>query len=285
MLNISSEKLCYGTMTFGDRGIFNGIGFNDEKSAIDLVHFFYDAGVRKYDTAYGYSDGISEIMLGNALKSYNDIYISSKVSKSIHGNKEVDLSFKNIVHSCETSLKNLSVDVIDLFYLHSFDPSVPIVESVSALEWLCDHQMIREYGVCNFTAYQLLKTINTGTKRFTSVQYKCSFLEKNYTWDIVNMAHENEISIYGYSVLAGGLLTGKYLRNPTQKNYRLNRSGIKIKDEHMYKTRALYTLAQYLDMPIEKLAISSIISDLDYIIIGASNIQQAEYLMGVFKNG
>ncbi|MFC3395067.1 aldo/keto reductase [Brenneria rubrifaciens] len=284
MVNISAKNLCFGTMTFGNKGIFSRIGSNQTNNSIELVRLFYDAGIRRFDTAYGYSDGASEHMLGNALKSYSNVYICSKVSKSINGNKSIDLSYRNIINSCMMSLKNLKVDRINLFLLHGFDSSVNIAESISALEWLCDHQMIAEYGVSNFTGYQLAQAIELGTERFTSVQYKCSFLERNYTWDMLDLVIRKRIHFYGYSILGGGLLTGKYIHCPTNDRYRFNRLGIKIEDDFIKKTKKLYNLAQAINIPIEKLAIQSVMADLDYIIIGASNIKQAEYLLEILLN-
>ena len=275
------DKLCYGTMTFGHHGVFKEIGCRDRRENCKIVDYLYELGVRRYDTANGYSDGQAEIILGEALKQRHDVFISSKVCKSIFNCKPIDLSHANIIASCTRTLKNLQRDYIDVLYLHDIDFAVNIEESISALELLCQKGMIMGYGVCNYNIHLLKRVFHFACNNFKAAQYRCSYIDESIPSNIKDILKEHHVKLYGYSILGGGLLTGKYNINVQDKG-RFTRLGITPDLSKLKKAQTLIKLSLQKGVPIEKLAFEYAEKNCDYTIFGARNLNQATHTMRSF---
>ncbi|HDO1312618.1 aldo/keto reductase [Aeromonas veronii] len=275
------DKLCYGTMTFGHHGVFKKIGCCDRRENCKIVDYLYELGVRRYDTANGYSDGQAEKILGEALKRRHDVFISSKVCKSIINCKAIDLSYDNIIASCTRTLKNLQRDYIDVLYLHDIDSTVDIEESISALELLCQKKMIMGYGVCNYHIHLLHSLFNLTGDNFKAAQYRCSYIDEGIPSNIKAILTKHHVKLYGYSILGGGLLTGKYNVNIQSKG-RFTRLGISPDSSKLKKAQALIKLSLQRGVPIEKLAFEYAAKNSDYTIFGANTLNQATHTMRSF---
>ncbi|ENM5731875.1 aldo/keto reductase [Vibrio mimicus] len=277
---IPIEKMCFGTMTFGCKGIFDKIGMSDYSEAESMIRYVYERGITRFDTASGYSDGESEKMLGRAISAISsEVSISTKVCRSLSTTNSIDLSYKNIIKSCERSLYNLGVDNVSTLYLHDFDKDTTLTESIDALEHLCDRQLIDNYGVCNYNYTQLKNIIEIGSERLRYVQYRYSLLENNFTSEIRKLVNRHNINFVAYSLLAGGILTGKYLISPDNENFRLNRLGVNKISHNSYQVEEIKKMADKLNTSIEYLAINHVIQDVDYGIFGARNLFQVKSLM------
>lgn len=279
------DKFWFGTMTFGNKGIFKHIGTGEKEKCYGIINQLYDMGIRNYDTAYGYSDGESEKILGEALRPFrNFVSVSSKVSKSIIGAKKLDLSYDNIIRSCMASLKNLKIDYIDIFYLHNYDEENTLEESFDALEWLCDNSLIKSYGVCNFPPRQLEKALRLGSKKFSSVQYKCSFIEDDYSQEILNCLEGSEKILFGYSMLSGGLLTSKYIDNCHKYNNRHKRLNIELSEEIKANIINFHKKSLNHNISPEQEAIRYVMKKVDHAIFGATNMEQINKIMQAIEN-
>ena len=131
--------LTMGTMTFGGVGGFKAIGASTLAEARDQIAVCLDAGVNLIDTANIYSGGESETIIGEALggERKNDLLIASKVRFRIaDGPNGEGLSRYHIIRQVEASLKRLRTDVIDILYLHEWDGSTPLEETLGALDTL-----------------------------------------------------------------------------------------------------------------------------------------------------
>src|SRR3982075_2117763 len=136
------SKLCFGTMTFGDgRGLFKGISAVGQAGADELVKTSIDRGINFFDTADNYTEGESEKILGQSLKTLNiarkDVVIATKVYSRVGpGPNDIGASRGHIMDAVEASLRRLQTDHIDLYQIHGNDAVTPVEETLRALETL-----------------------------------------------------------------------------------------------------------------------------------------------------
>ena len=133
------SELCMGTMTFGGKGYWKSIGQIPEHEATQLIKLALDHGINFFDTANAYSEGLSESILGKALKnlgiSHQSVFIATKVRIRMgEGANQVGLSRLHIMDSVNDSLKRLDLSHIDMLYIHGVDPITPLEETMRGLE-------------------------------------------------------------------------------------------------------------------------------------------------------
>jgi aryl-alcohol dehydrogenase-like predicted oxidoreductase len=215
----------------GDSGLVVsvvGIGCNNfggrmDQAATDaVVGQALDSGVNLFDTAdvYGGS-GKSEEMLGRALGSRRaDAVIATKFGGDMHGVNGPDWgargSRRYIRTAVESSLRRLGTDYIDLYQIHSPDPSTPREETLSALTELVREGKVRYLGSSNYAAWQVLDadwiSRSEGLERFVSAQNRYSLLDRGVEKELVPACEHAGVGILPFFPLASGLLTGKYRR-------------------------------------------------------------------------
>lgn len=177
-------------------------GTQSDETSIAAVHAALDAGINFFDTAEGYGEGRSERVLGRALAGRRqEAVIATKVSAS-------NLSPDGIVRSCERSLGYLRTEYIDLYQVHWPSRSVPLADTVGALERLREQGKVRAIGVCNFGVGDLADLLEIGGVATDQLPY--SLLWRVIEGSIQPVLLANEIGIICYSPLAQGLLTGRY---------------------------------------------------------------------------
>src|SRR5262249_43218583 len=143
-------------------------GQADEKEAERLIRRAFDGGINLFDCAnvYGLMDdrayaGRSEMILGRALKGVrDDVVIISKVVGAIgRGPNDQGASRYHVLREAERSLRRLDTDRIDVYLLHSFDPTTPLEEQLRALDDLVRQGKVRYVGVCNYQAWQVCRAL------------------------------------------------------------------------------------------------------------------------------
>src|ERR1039457_5981423 len=159
---IKVSEICFGAMTFGGRGFWKVIGEVAQKEATDIVNSAIEGGINFFDTADVYSEGMSEEILGKALgNNRKNIILATKVrGRTGKGPNEIGLSRHHIIENCNASLKRLGTDYIDLYQVHSFDPSTPMEETLRALDDLVRVGKVRYIGASNHTGWQLMKALS-----------------------------------------------------------------------------------------------------------------------------
>ena len=167
-------------MTFGGgAGFWRAIGTVDQRGATALVKRALDAGVNFIDTADVYSEGQSEVMLGQALRDLKvkreDVVVATKVrGRTGPGPNAVGLSRGHIMDEIAGSLKRLGLDHVDLYQIHGFDPLTPIEETLRALDDCVSRGLVRTIGCSNLSAWQIMKALGIserrGFARFETVQ-------------------------------------------------------------------------------------------------------------------
>ena len=186
---------------------------NDDDSRA-TIRTAIDSGINFLDTAHCYgADGKSEILIGEVIADCrDDVVIATK--GGIHWDSDVvrhnDGSPERIIKECEISLQRMKIDVIDLQYLHSPDPNVPVEESATAYVKLLESGKIRSVGVSNFKVDEL--------ERFHSVcpvsafQPRYNMLQRGIEEELVPWCLERNVSVMNYWPLMKGLLAGKIRR-------------------------------------------------------------------------
>ncbi len=228
-LQVSS--LCLGTMNYGGKGFFGYMGNLDQTAVDEQIKMAIDAGVNCIDTANIYSEGLSEIMIGNAIKNLgidrNNLVLATKVRGTTGTTpNSLGLSKKHILQEVEASLKRLGTDYLDLYQIHTVDPLTPIEETLRTLDDLVRSGKIRYFGASNLSAWQMMKGLSysqyNGLDRFASLQVNYSLDVRDVEREIVPMLLDQKVGMMVWSPLSGGLLTGKYQRNGQKDEGRLN---------------------------------------------------------------
>ncbi|MHC1774921.1 MAG: aldo/keto reductase [Lentimicrobium sp.] len=220
------SELCLGTMTFGGRGMWTAIGTLPQDQVNSLVRQSMDAGINFIDTANIYSEGLSEQMTGQAIRDLglkrDDLVIATKVRGQMgKGPNEVGLSKKHILQQADESLTRLNMDYIDLYQIHGFDRLTPLEETLEALDLLVKSGKVRYIGCSNLAAWQLMKALGISAQRhlnrFVSLQAYYTIAGRDLERELIPLLLDQKVGLMVWSPLAGGLLSGKYSREP-EKN-------------------------------------------------------------------
>ena len=212
------SPLCLGTMTFGEDW---GWGSTVQESEAILDRYL-DRGGNFIDTANGYTKGHSEVIIGDYLARTpgrrDRIVLATKFSSNLFlGDPNAGgASRKNIMASCDESLRRLKTDYIDLYWMHFWDPHTPIDETMRALDDLVRAGKVRYIGASDTPAWKVaqgnvLADLH-GWTPFVGLQIEYSLIERTVEGELVPMARELGLGITPWSPLRGGVLSGKYTR-------------------------------------------------------------------------
>lgn len=197
-------KLVLGTMNFGPQ--------LDTEASHNMVTSFLDAGYRELDTAYVYNGGSTENILGEILPSIeHDKYeIATKVHPRITGR----LDRETIMMELTESLRRMKRHQVDLLYFHFPDGKTPIEEALETVAELHDKSIIKEFGLSNYPAWQVIdiayKCDKIGCPRPTVYQGMYNALCRNVEPELFPAIRSLNMRFYAFNPLAGGMLTGKH---------------------------------------------------------------------------
>lgn len=212
------SALSLGTMSFGGTGKFANVGTTDAAGAARQVDMCLDAGVNLIDTADVYSDGLSEEIVGEVLKTRRDrLLLATKARYAMgEGPNDAGLSRHHLISACEASLRRLKTDYIDLYQLHERDGLTPIEESLGALDTLVAQGKVRYVGCSNFSAWHVMKALavsdRRGLPKFVSQQIYYSPQAREAENELIPLSLDQGLGVLVWSPLGGGLLSGKYRR-------------------------------------------------------------------------
>jgi aryl-alcohol dehydrogenase-like predicted oxidoreductase len=288
--------LSFGTATFGaGNEFFKAFGTTDVAEATKLVDVCLDAGVTMFDSADSYSRGLSESILGQAIKGRRDkVLISTKGAfRSGDGPNDLGNSRHHIIQTCEASLKRLGTDYIDLYQLHAFDALTPIEEALGTLDDLVRAGKIRYIGCSNFSGWHLMKSLaiseKYGLARHVAHQAYYSLIGRDYEWELMPLAVDQGIGTVVWSPLGWARLTGKYRRGakPPEKS-RLQTKvavdlGPQVSDDYLFRVvDALDEIANETNKTIPQIAINWLLQrpTVANVIVGARDEAQLKQNLG-----
>jgi aryl-alcohol dehydrogenase-like predicted oxidoreductase len=265
-----------------------GLGCNNFGGRLDydgtreVVRAALDAGINFFDTADSYGKTRSEEYLARALgPRRQDVVLATKFGNPVEGQGR-GASADYVRTALEASLRRLATDRIDLYQLHTPDPSVPIGETLGALNELVAQGKIREIGCSNFSVEQLREAqaaVPAGAARFVSVQNEYSLLHREPEHGVLTECERQELAFLPYFPLASGLLTGKYRRGaPPPEGSRLagERYAHLLSDERLAAVEALTAFAEARGHTVLELAISWLLARprVASVIAGATRPEQ-----------
>ncbi len=199
--------------------MFGPSGNADPHDCVRIIHAALDGGINFVDTADVYSRGISEEIVGRALRGRRDeVVLASKVHGRMgQGINESGNSRLWITREVEASLRRLGTDHIDLYQLHRPDPRTDLEESLEALTDLVRQGKVRYLGTSAFPAWQIVEAHWTserhGLTRFVCEQPPYSIFVRHVETDLFPVAQRYGMGVIVWSPLAGGWLAGKYRRS------------------------------------------------------------------------
>jgi aryl-alcohol dehydrogenase-like predicted oxidoreductase len=283
------SEICLGTMTFGGQvELYRKLGTVQQPQADEMVRASLAAGVNFFDTANVYSFGMSETMLGQALKNLgvkrSDVVIATKVYSGMGSlPNERGASRGHIMDSVHASLARLQTDHIDLYQIHGTDVITPIDETMRTLDDLVSRGLVRYIGVSNWQAWRVMKALGIAHRsnfvRLDTVQAYYSIVSRDIEREIVPLLNEEKLGLLVWSPLAGGLLTGKYDPNaPAPTDARRAKFDFPPTD----KTRTAACLAAMREMAlahqvsIARVALAWLLTrpHVTSVIIGATKMEQ-----------
>jgi aryl-alcohol dehydrogenase-like predicted oxidoreductase len=278
------EKRKIGSLEVSVAGLgCNNFGWRiDAAATLLVVNAALESEINFFDTADIYDTGNSEEFLGRALRGRRkDVIIATKFGMKMAEGKE-GAKPQYIRRAIEDSLRRLETDYVDLYQLHRPDPTVPIAETLGALNELKKAGKVREIGASNFTAEQIREAeaaVKPGAARFVSVQNNYSMLHREPEDGVIAECQRSGIGLLPYFPLANGLLTGKYRRGePLPKGSRGDAGwGPKVfTDENLAKVERLTEFAESRGHTLLELAICWLLAQptVASVIAGASQPEQ-----------
>jgi aryl-alcohol dehydrogenase-like predicted oxidoreductase len=266
-------------------------GATEAQIAEQCIDKAYDLGINFFDTANVYANGESEKVVGKSLAKYRreSYFLATKVFFPMgDGPNDRGLSRKHIIEQCNLSLKRLGVDYIDLYQCHRYDPSVPLLETLTALDDLAQQGKILYAGVSEWSGEQIGNAADLIREYqlhpLVSNQPYYNMLGRNIEKEVIPVSEREGLGQVIFSPLAQGVLTGKY--KPGQRPAEGTRAadprqnmfmnGGRLDDDVLGRVQQIVTIAESLGMSMSQLALAWILrqKNVSSVIIGASKPSQ-----------
>ncbi|AQW95777.1 aldo/keto reductase [Elizabethkingia anophelis] len=292
--DLELSAITYGAFAIGG----NMWGGNEKKDSIASVRASIDSGVTTLDTAPFYGFGLSEEMIGEAIKGYDrsKIQLLTKFGLVWDGSNQGKGEFffdaeeagktipvykyaskTSVIKEVEESLKRLQTDYIDLLQIHWPDATTPISETMEALEILLQQGKIRAAGVSNYSVEQVAEARQS--LNIASNQIGYSMLNRGVENDLVPYALENDLGIIVYSPMERGLLTGKYFKDGKLKDKDHRNGYFQQFDLEKVKTflETITPIAEDKNATLSQLVLrwTSLQPAITLVLAGARNAEQA----------
>lgn len=274
------SPLCFGTMSFG--------GDADEATSGAIYERCRDAGVNFFDTANVYNAGRSEEILGRLIAPHRDeVVVATKAYFPMGDDPNArGASRRHLTQSVDASLGRLGTEYIDLLYIHRFDERTDLSQTLRALDDLVRSGRVLYTGASNFAAWQVAKALGLSALNhwtaFSALQPMYNLLKRQAEVEILPLARSENLAVFPYSPLAGGILTGKYLSGEATESSRLNTNAMYqtryAGDDYTLTTREFVDLARERGVKPATLAVAWVGAHpgVTAPIIGARNLEQLE---------
>jgi diketogulonate reductase-like aldo/keto reductase len=171
----------------------------DDHESLRALRLGLELGMRFIDTAEMYGSGHSEEIVAKVVHNQRDnVFVSTKVSQE-------NLHYDDVIRACESSLRRLNMKHVDLYQVHWPNETIPITETMKAMEHLVTEGKVRHIGVSNFSLQQTREAQEALSKNtLASNQVEYSLLERSIEADLLNHAEKEHITIIAYTPVAKG---------------------------------------------------------------------------------
>lgn len=275
-------------------GLWHNFGSVDDFSvATQMVVKAFDAGICHFDLAnnYGPVPGSAESNFGRIMKNElaahrDEMFISSKAGHDMWPGVYGDgSSRKNLIASCNQSLKRTGLEYFDIFYSHRYDGVTPIEETMQALIDIVRQGKALYVGISKYPphlqqkCYDILKEAKVPC---LLSQYRCSMMDHKAKNENFQLAQDNGSGVICFSPLAQGVLTGKYLNGIPANSRAAKSTGFlqlsQVNEERVNAARQLNEMAQQRGQSLAQMALAWVLSDerVTSLIIGTSSVAQLD---------
>ena len=212
------SRICLGAMTFGARAWRPWV--LEEEESRPFIRRALESGVNFFDTADMYSRGVSEEILGRAVRDFaarDQVVIATKAFFPMgDGPNDDGLSRKHLFDAIDASLRRLGTDHVDLYQIHRFDPHTPIEETLEALDDIVRAGKARYIGASSMYAWQFARMLHVsdthGWARFVSMQNHYNLVYREEEREMLPLCRAEGIGVIPWSPLARGFLAGNRTR-------------------------------------------------------------------------
>lgn len=214
-----ASDICLGAMNFGRAP--HGA---DEATSRRVIDAFLEEGGNFIDTADAYSGGLSEEIVGRALKGRRDrVLLATKGFYPVTANfgdppahaNAFGATRRHLAEALDASLRRLGTDFIDLYQVHCWDPHAPLEETLSALDDFVRQGKIRHAGLSNYAAWQVVEAHHVAERNgwhpYVTAQVQYSLICRDIEEELVPACLRHGLGILPWSPLGGGVLTAKYV--------------------------------------------------------------------------
>jgi aryl-alcohol dehydrogenase-like predicted oxidoreductase len=281
------SPIAVGCMTYGDPKRGNHPWSLGEEQSRPLIKQAVEAGINFFDTANVYSDGSSEEIVGRALADFanrDEVVIATKVHGRMRpGANGAGLSRKEILHEIDQSLRRLGTDYVDLYQIHRWDNSVPIEETLEALNDVVKAGKARYIGASSMYAWQFSKALHlqreNGWSRFVSMQNHYNLLNREEEREMYPLCADEKIGAIPWSPLARGRLTREWDTTTTRSQTdEFGKTLYAMHDNDRAIVDVVARVAAERGIPRAQVALAWVSSNpvVSAPIVGASNAQQLQ---------
>jgi aryl-alcohol dehydrogenase-like predicted oxidoreductase len=285
------SRLCLGTMTYGTPAWRPWV--LDESASRPFIKRAVERGINFFDTADMYSRGVSEQVVGRALKDFarrDEVVVATKVFYPVeeHANSR-GLSRKHIMQAIDASLRRLSMEYVDLYQIHRFDPDTPIEETLEALHDVVKAGKALYIGASSMFAWQFAKMLSTqeqrGWTRFVTMQNHYNLVYREEEREMLPLCRAEGIGVIPWSPLARGFLAGNRRRGSKDATKREQYDDF---GHGLYYTETDYDIADRVGQVAREKGVLPIQVALAWVvqqpgitapIVGASRLEQLDQLI------
>lgn len=276
------SEIALGTMTFGTEWGW-GADYETSKAIFDA---YANADGNFIDTANRYTEGSSEKMLGDFINTDRDHFVLA--TKYSLFDRKGDPNFagnhrKNMVRSVNESLKRLKTDFIDLLWVHAWDGTTPVDEMMRGLDDLVSSGKVQYIGISDTPAWVVAQA-NTmadlrGWSRFVGLQVEYSLIQRTAERDLLPMAKSLDLAVTPWAPLAGGALSGKYLKG---EKGRVPDNSLRINERSQKIAQAVVNVADEMGVTPTQVALNWCRQKNQVVIpiVGARSLTQIEDSLG-----
>jgi aryl-alcohol dehydrogenase-like predicted oxidoreductase len=287
------SRLCLGCMSYGTSAWRPWV--LDEDAARPFFRRAIEAGINFFDTADMYALGVSEEVTGRALREFGrleELVIATKVFFPLSDRPNMGgLSRKHIVQGCEASLRRLGVETIDLYQIHRFDATVPIEETLAALDHLVHSGKVRYIGASSGFAWQFAQALSAserhGWAKFVTMQNHYNLLYREEEREMIPLCANEGVGLMPWSPLARGILAGA--RRSIADRESSTRAATDTYGHGLYDEQvnweivdAVRHIAEQRGVPMAQVALAWLLSKPQVAapIVGATKLSQLEEAVG-----
>jgi 1-deoxyxylulose-5-phosphate synthase len=284
------SRICLGCMSYGEPGRGSNHPWSlDEATSRPFIKRALEAGINFFDTANVYSLGSSEEIVGRALRDFasrDDYVLATKVNGRMRpGPNGAGLSRRAIMAEIDASLKRLGMDHVDLYQIHRWDPTVPIEETLEALNDVVRAGKVRYIGASSMYAWQFAKALAVsdrhGWARFVSMQNLYNLLYREEEREMLPLCLAEGVGVIPWSPLDRGRLARAYW-NETSPRWESDRLGIerraKAPDNDRAVVERVAEIARRRGVPMSAVALAWMLTKpmITAPIVGATKVQHLD---------